>query len=82
MFGAYAVSKATLNAITVAFAADLEASGIKVYAVAPGMTATDINNFQGTRSVEDAAREPVRLALTGANAPTGTFSDEDGPIPW
>ena len=48
----------------------------------PGFTATDLNNFQGTRTVQQAAREPVRLALLDANGPTGTFSNEDGPVPW
>jgi NAD(P)-dependent dehydrogenase (short-subunit alcohol dehydrogenase family) len=24
----------------------------------------------------------VRLALLDANGPTGTFSNEDGPVPW
>jgi len=24
----------------------------------------------------------VRLALLDADGPTGTFSDEDGPLPW
>ena len=49
---------------------------------AHGFTATDLNNFQGTRTVQQAAREPVRLALLDANGPTGTFSNEDGPVPW
>ena len=39
-------------------------------------TTTELNNFQGTRTVEEAAREPVRLALLGPDGPTGTFSDE------
>ncbi|MGF7238960.1 MAG: SDR family oxidoreductase [Frankia sp.] len=82
MFGTYPASKAAANAVTVAFAADLEAAGIKVNAACPGFTATDLNNFRGTRTVEEAAREPVRLALLGANGPTGTFSNEDGPLPW
>ena len=47
-----------------------------------GFTATDLNFFRGTRTVEQAASEPVRLALIGADGPTGTFSNEDGPIPW
>jgi hypothetical protein len=50
--------------------------------VCPGYTATDLNNFQGTRTVQQAAREPVRLALLDANVPTGTFSNEDGPLLW
>lgn len=82
MFGIYSSSKTALNAITLAFALDLEPTGIKVNAACPGFTATNLNNFQGTRTVEQAAREPVRLALLGPDGPTGTFSDEDGPLPW
>jgi len=82
MFGTYAASKTALNSVTVGLAADLEADGIKVNAACPGFTRTNLNNFQGTGSVEDAAREPVRLALLGANGPTGTFSNNDGPIAW
>jgi NAD(P)-dependent dehydrogenase (short-subunit alcohol dehydrogenase family) len=82
MFGTYSSSKTALNAITLAFAADLESTRIKVNAACPGFTATDLNNFQGTRTVQQAAREPVRLALLDANGPTGTFSNEDGPLPW
>ncbi|HUE58884.1 MAG TPA: SDR family oxidoreductase [Acidimicrobiales bacterium] len=82
MFGTYSSSKTALNAITVAFASDLESAGIKVNAACPGFTSTDLNNFAGTRTVEEAAREPVRLALLDANGPTGTFSNEDGPVPW
>jgi NAD(P)-dependent dehydrogenase (short-subunit alcohol dehydrogenase family) len=82
MFGTYSASKAAANAITVAFAAELESAGVKVNAACPGFTATDLNNFRGTRTVEQAAREPVRLALIGPDGPTGTFSNEDGPLPW
>jgi NAD(P)-dependent dehydrogenase (short-subunit alcohol dehydrogenase family) len=82
MYGSYSVSKTALNAVTVAFAASLEADGIKVNSACPGFTATNLNNFRGTRTVEEAAREPVRLALIGPDGPTGTFSNEDGPIPW
>ena len=82
MFGAvYSPSKTALNAITLAFAIELEPTGIKVNAAAPGFTATDLNNFEGTRTVRQAAREPVRLALLGPDGPTGTFADENGPIP-
>ena len=82
MFGTYSSSKAALNAVTVAFASDLESAGIKVNAACPGFTSTGLNNFQGTRTVQKAAREPVRLALLDPNDPTGTFSNEDGPLPW
>jgi NAD(P)-dependent dehydrogenase (short-subunit alcohol dehydrogenase family) len=83
MFGAvYSPSKTALNAVTLAFALELESTPIKVNAASPGFTATDLNNFEGTRTVEQAAREPVRLALLGPDGPTATFSDENGPIPW
>jgi NAD(P)-dependent dehydrogenase (short-subunit alcohol dehydrogenase family) len=83
MFGVtYSSSKAALNAVTVAFALDLESSGIKVNAAAPGFTITAMNKFEGRRTAEEAAREPVRLALLGPEGPTGTFTDENGPIPW
>lgn len=82
-FGAtYSPSKTALNALTLAFALELESTRIKVNAACPGFTATDLNNFAGTRSVEEAAREPVRLALLDESGPTGTFSNEDGPLPW
>jgi NAD(P)-dependent dehydrogenase (short-subunit alcohol dehydrogenase family) len=82
MFGAYSWSKTALNAVTIAFASELESDSIKVNAACPGFTATDLNNFEGTRTVQQAAREPVRLALLDANGPTGTYSSEDGPLPW
>jgi NAD(P)-dependent dehydrogenase (short-subunit alcohol dehydrogenase family) len=79
---AYAPSKTALNAVTLAFAKELAPTRIKVNAACPGFTATDLNNFRGHRTVEQAAREPVRLALLDASGPSGTFSNEDGPLPW
>ena len=67
---------------SLAFALDLESTNIKVNAAAPGFTVTAMNNFEGRRTAEEAAREPVRLALLGPDGPTGTFSDENGPLPW
>jgi NAD(P)-dependent dehydrogenase (short-subunit alcohol dehydrogenase family) len=78
----YVPSKTALNAITVAFANELQGTSIKVNAFCPGFTATDLNNFRGTRTVEEGAREAVRLALLDADGPTGTFSNDDGVIPW
>ena len=82
MFGNYSVSKSAAHAVMLAFAIALESTNIKVNAACPGFTSTALNNFNGTRSVEEGAREPVRLALIGADGPTGTFSDESGPVPW
>lgn len=82
MYGTYSTSKAAVHAVTLAFALSLRDTAIKVNAACPGFTKTALNNFRGTRSVEEGAREAVRLALIGADGPTGTFSDEDGPVVW
>jgi NAD(P)-dependent dehydrogenase (short-subunit alcohol dehydrogenase family) len=78
----YAASKTALNAMTLAMAIEMESTEIKVNAACPGYTKTNLNNYTGTRTVEEGAREPVRLALLGPDGPTGTFSNEDGPLPW
>ncbi len=78
----YPASKTALNDITLAMAIELESTGIKVNAACPGYTKTNLNNYTGTRTVGEGAREPVRLALLGPDGPTGTFSNEDGPLPW
>jgi NAD(P)-dependent dehydrogenase (short-subunit alcohol dehydrogenase family) len=78
----YQSSKTALNAVTVAYAKELRATGIKVNSADPGFTATDLNQQRGYRTVEQAAVIAVRLATLGANGPTGTFQDENGPVPW
>jgi len=79
---AYGPSKTALNAVTIAFAQELEGTAIKVNAACPGYTATDLNDHRGSRTVAEAAREPVRLALLSSEGPTGTFSNDAGSIPW
>src|SRR5271168_2529742 len=61
----YPASKTALNAITLAMAIELESTGIKVNAVTPGFTKTNLNGYQGTEPVEAGAREAVRVALLG-----------------
>ena len=79
----YPASKAALNAITLAMMVELEGSSIKVNLVSPAFTATNLNGYAGTASVEDGSREVVRVALLGPNGPTGTFTRwEDVTIPW
>ena len=79
----YSASKAALNALTLAMAIELEPTGIKVNAVSPGFTRTSLNGFAGTETVEEGAREAVRVALLGPDGPTGKFTRWEGePIPW
>jgi NAD(P)-dependent dehydrogenase (short-subunit alcohol dehydrogenase family) len=82
MLLAYCASKAALNMITIQFANELKSMGIKVNSANPGFTATDMNQHRGTKTVEQGAATPVRLALLPDEGPTaGVFSD-DGPEPW
>jgi NAD(P)-dependent dehydrogenase (short-subunit alcohol dehydrogenase family) len=77
----YAASKTALNAITLAFALELKKENIRVIATSLGYTATALNNFQGTDSLEVSSREPVQAALD-TESPTGTFSGPEGALPW
>ncbi len=78
----YGASKTAVNGMTVAMAIELEGEGIKVNAACPGYTRTRLTNYAGTQTVEEAARQPVKMALLGSDGPTGTFSDFNGPLPW
>ena len=82
MFGNYTASKTAVHAVTLSFAIALEPEGIKVNIACPGYTATALNGFTGERTVEQGARRAVELALLDADGPTGTFSDENGPMAW
>jgi len=84
IFGpSYSASKTALNALTIAMAIELEPEGIKVNAVSPGFIKTNLNNYAGTQTVEEGAREIVRVALLGPDGPTGKFTRwENETIPW
>ena len=79
----YPASKTALNAMTLAMAIELESAGIKVNAVSPGFTKTNLNDNAGTETVEEGASETVRVALLGPDSPTGTFTHAKlGTLPW
>jgi NAD(P)-dependent dehydrogenase (short-subunit alcohol dehydrogenase family) len=79
----YAASKTAMNAMTLAMAIELESTDIKVNACSPGFIKTNLNNYEGTGTVEEGALEPVRLALLGPDGPTRTFTRwENETIPW
>jgi NAD(P)-dependent dehydrogenase (short-subunit alcohol dehydrogenase family) len=79
----YPASKTALNALTMSMMIELEDTDIKVNLVSPAFTATALNNFAGTESVEDGSREVVRVALLGPDGPSGTFTLWEGQeIPW
>ncbi|MFN6476872.1 SDR family oxidoreductase [Nostoc sp. DedQUE07] len=81
-FLAYNSSKTAVNAITVLLAAELKDTPIKINAADPGFTATDINQYQGYRTVEQGAIAAVRLATLPDDGSSGGFFDENGVVPW
>jgi len=72
----YNSSKSALNMITVSFAKELAAQSIKVNAANPGYVATDLNDHQGYRSVEQGAAVAVHLATLGPMGPTAGFFND------
>jgi len=79
---AYGPSKTALNAYTVMLAVELKDTNFKVNCVCPGFTATDFNNHQGTKIVEQGARAIVKYATLDKDEVTGKFFNEEGEIAW
>jgi NAD(P)-dependent dehydrogenase (short-subunit alcohol dehydrogenase family) len=79
---AYNTSKSALNAVTVLYADELRADGIKVNAIEPGYCATDLNDHQGFLDPAEGAKVAVVAALIANDGPTGEFRADDGIVPW
>ena len=77
---AYPASKAAVNMVTVQFAKAFP--GMRINAVEPGFTKTDLNGNTGTQTVEQGAGIVVRTAQLGKDGPTGGFFSADGTLPW
>ncbi|MEU4561162.1 SDR family oxidoreductase [Actinoplanes sp. NPDC023936] len=76
----YNASKAALVMVTVQYAKAFPA--IRVNAVDPGYTATDLNGHSGPQTIEEGAEILVRMATIGADGPTGGFFDRHGTVAW
>jgi NAD(P)-dependent dehydrogenase (short-subunit alcohol dehydrogenase family) len=84
---AYGPSKTALNAYTIALAYELRDTAFKINAVDPGYTATEFNQFRGTKHVSEAAAFIIKYATLDENGPSGKyFSDDNNPLtresPW
>jgi NAD(P)-dependent dehydrogenase (short-subunit alcohol dehydrogenase family) len=77
---AYPASKAAVNMITVQYAKAFP--DMRINAVEPGFTKTDLNGNTGTQTVEEGAEIIVRMAQVGPDGPTGGYFDANGPIGW
>lgn len=76
----YSSSKAALTMLTVQYAKALPE--MRVNAVDPGPTATDLNGHGGPQTVEMGTDAIVKMATIGKDGPTGTFTDRKGTMPW
>lgn len=82
---AYRSSKAALNSVTISLAKALADTDIKVTSVCPGSVQTDLapgNREQAPLTAEHAAGIVVAAATLPADAQSGTFIDENGPVAW
>jgi NAD(P)-dependent dehydrogenase (short-subunit alcohol dehydrogenase family) len=77
---AYPSSKTALNMLTSQYAKAYPQ--MRVNAVDPGYTATDLNGRSGSQTVEEGAEAIVRAACLGPDGPTGAFLDAHGSVPW
>ncbi|MFI0711718.1 SDR family NAD(P)-dependent oxidoreductase [Streptomyces inhibens] len=77
---AYSSSKAALNMLTAQYAHACPT--VRINAVDPGHTATDLNGHTGPQTVEEGAEIIVRMALIGADGPSGGYFAVGGPVPW
>lgn len=77
---AYPASKTAVNMITVQYAKAF--SNMRINAVEPGYTKTDLNGNTGVQTVEQGAEIIVRMAQAGPDGPTGGYFDAEGPLPW
>lgn len=77
---AYPASKAAVNMVTAQYAKAFPA--MRVNAVEPGFTRTDLNWNTGHQSVQEGAAIIARMAQVGPHGPTGGYFDATGPLPW
>lgn len=77
---AYPASKTAVNMVTVQYAKAFPR--MRINAVEPGYTATDLNRHTGIQTVEEGAEIIVRMAQVGPDGPTGGFFDAEGTLPW
>ncbi|OZB81090.1 MAG: short-chain dehydrogenase [Microbacterium sp. 14-71-5] len=80
----YGASKAAVSMLTVQYANAYP--GIKVNAVEPGITATELGGgdpgSHPGRPASESAQVVARMAMIGADGPTGTFQEDQGELGW
>ncbi|ANH82752.1 neomenthol dehydrogenase [Niabella ginsenosidivorans] len=82
VYDAYSCSKTALNAFTVLLAKEFQGTHFKINSVAPGYTATDLNQFRGTQTPAQAAQVIVKYATSDNDRPTGGYFKKEGELAW
>jgi NAD(P)-dependent dehydrogenase (short-subunit alcohol dehydrogenase family) len=77
---AYPASKTAVNMITVQYAKAFP--NLRINAVEPGFTKTDLNGNTGVQTVEEGAEIIVRMAQVDPDGPTGGYFGAEGTLPW
>jgi NAD(P)-dependent dehydrogenase (short-subunit alcohol dehydrogenase family) len=78
----YGASKTALNVFTIMLANELRSEKIRVNSVTPGYTATNLNGYQGLKTIPQGAKAIVDLALSDDRSVTGQFLQENGKVEW
>jgi hypothetical protein len=55
---------------------------MRINAVEPGFTKTDLNGNTGLLTVDQGAEIIVRMAQVGPDGPTGGYFGVEGALPW
>lgn len=79
---AYSASKSGINSWTLHLAYELRDTPIKVNAVHPGYTKTDMNEGQGDQDIIMGAKTSVRMALLDNEGPSGSYVHMEKNLPW
>lgn len=77
---AYPASKTAVNMVTVQYAKAWP--HMRINAVEPGFTRTDLNGNTGVQTVAEGAAIIVAMATIEPDGPTGTFRSMAGELPW
>lgn len=82
IYAAYSCSKTALNAFTVMLAKEYLNTNFKINCVDPGYTSTNLNDYQGTQTVEQGVEVIVKYATISNDGPTGKFLNKEGEFSW
>ncbi len=82
MYTVYSASKTALNAFTVNLAKEFKDTNFKINSIESGYTATNLNNYQGTQTVEEAVDIIVKAATLVNDASSGKFLWKEGEFSW